>query len=103
VTELSLPPRPVGMVANVLKPPLAEREQLRHDTDIVLGNVDSEPLDWLASPAVDLARDDLWLPHGQIKTLPPHDLHEHRELQLAAALHLPCIGSLGVANTDRDV
>ena len=91
------------MIDHVLQTSFAQRKQLSHDADIVLGHIDREPLDRFTDPAVDLARDDLRLPYGQLESLPAHDFDEHRELQLAAALHLPCVGSLGVAKADRDV
>ena len=82
---------------------LAQREQLRDDADVVLGHVDREALDRLVPLAVDLARDDLGLADGQLEALAAHQLDEHRELELAAALHLPGVGPLGRADAERDV
>jgi hypothetical protein len=53
--------------------------------------------------AVDQPGDDLRLADGQLEALPAHDLDEDRELQLAAALHLPGVGALGRQHPDRDV
>ena len=47
--------------------------------------------------------DDLRLADGELETLAPHRLDEHRELQLAAALHLPRVGSLGREHAQRHV
>src|SRR5207247_6958073 len=82
------------------------REQLRDDADVVFRDVDREPLDGLAELAVDLACDDLRLADGQLVALAAHDLHEHGELQLAAALNLPYPGPptpLRLAHAQRDV
>ena len=53
--------------------------------------------------AVDLAGDHLRLTRGQLEALAAHHLQQHDQLQLAAALHLPGVGPLGVADADRDV
>ncbi len=53
--------------------------------------------------AVDLAREDLRLADGELEALAPHQLDEDRELQLAAALDLPDLGPLGVADAQGDV
>jgi hypothetical protein len=53
--------------------------------------------------AVDLAGDDLRLADGELEALAAHDLDEDRELQLAAALHLPGVGPLGGQHAERDV
>ena len=82
---------------------LPQREQLRDDADVVLRNVDRQPLDRLVHLAVDLARDDLRLADGQLEALAAHHLDEHRELQLAAALHLPRVGPLGRQHAQRHV
>ena len=87
------PSRPV--VDHLLHPPLAEREELGEDADVLLGGVDREALDGLVHLAVQLAGDDLRLPDGQLEALAAHQLDEHRELQLAATLHLPRVGPLG--------
>ena len=50
-----------------------------------------------------VSRDDLRLADGQLEALAPHRLDQHRELQLAAALHLPRLRPLGVEHADRDV
>jgi hypothetical protein len=53
--------------------------------------------------AVDLAGDDLGLAHGELEALAAHHLDQHRQLQLAAALHLPRVGALGLQHADGDV
>jgi hypothetical protein len=53
--------------------------------------------------AVELARDDLRLADGELEALAAHQLDEHRELELAAALHLPRVRPLGRENAKRDV
>ena len=43
------------------------------------------------------------LPDRELEPLAAHHLHQDRELELAAALHLPRLGALGVEHADRDV
>ena len=52
---------------------------------------------------VDDLRHHLRFAHGQFETLAPHHLHQHRQLQLTAALHLPGVGAVGRFHPDRDV
>ena len=51
--------------------------------------------------AVDLAGQHLRLADGQLEALAAHGLHEHGELQLAAALDLPGVGALGGQHAQR--
>ena len=51
--------------------------------------------------AVDLAGDDLGLADGELEALAAHHLDQHRELQLASALHLPRVGR-SVVSTRSD-
>src|SRR4051812_19823928 len=83
-----------AVVDHLLHPPLAQREQLGDDADVLLGHVDRHALDRLVDAAVDLARDDLRLADRELVALPAHQLDEDGELQLAAALHLPGVGAL---------
>ena len=53
--------------------------------------------------AVDLAREHLGLADRQLEALAAHDLDQHRELQLAAALHLPDLRLGGGADPQGDV
>ena len=90
-----LHPRPAGAVVDhLLHPALAQREQLRDDADVLLGDVDRDALDRLVALAVDLLRQHLRLADRQLEALAAHQLDEHRELQLAAALHLPRVRAL---------
>ncbi len=82
---------------------LAQREQLRDDADVLLGDVDGDALDRLVPLAVDLARQHLRLADRELEALAAHQLDEHRELQLAAALHLPRVGARGREHAERDV
>ena len=84
-------------------PPLAQREQLGDDAEVVLGHVDREALHRLVQLAVHLAGDDLGLADGELEALAPHHLDEHRELELASALHLPRVGTLGRQHAERHV
>ena len=77
--------------------PLRSARSWVTDAEVVLGDVDREPLDRLVQLAVDLAGHDLRLADGELEALAAHRLDEHRELQLAAALHLPRVGTLGRA------
>ena len=82
--------RPAGAVVDhLLQRALAQREQLRDDADVLLGDVDRDALDRLVLLAVDLLREHLRLADGELEALAAHQLDEHGELQLAAALHLP--------------
>ena len=99
-----LEPDPAGRVVDhLLHPALADGERLGDDADVVLGDVDREALDRLVGLAVDLAGHDLRLAGGQLEALAAHHLQQDDELQLAAALDLPGVGPLGVADADRDV
>ena len=99
-----LEPHPAGAVVDhLLHPALAQGEQLREHADVLLGRVDREPLDRLVHLAVDLARHDLRLADRELEALAAHQLDEHRELQLAAALHLPGVRPLGREHAQRDV
>ena len=53
--------------------------------------------------AVDDARDDLGLAHGELEGLAAHELDEDRQLQLATALDLPRVGALRLQHADGDV
>ena len=57
----------------------------------------AHPLERLVQLPVDLAGDHLGLADGQLEALPPHQLDQHRERQLAAALDLPDVRAVGVA------
>ncbi len=95
---------PAGAVVDhLLEPALAQGQQLGQDADVVLGHVDREALDRLVELAVDLPGDDLGLADGQLVTLAAHDLDEHRELELAAALDLPGVRPLGLLDAQRHV
>ena len=71
--------------------------------DVVLGYVDGQPLHRLVHRAVDHPGDHLRLADGDLEALPAHDLDQHGQLQLAAALHLPGVRPLGRQHPDRDV
>ena len=83
--------------------PLAEREQLRDDTQVLLGRVDRHPLDGLVELAVDRAGHHLRLADGELEPLAAHHLHQHRQLELAAPLDLPSIGTVAGQHAGRDV
>ncbi len=95
------PARPV--VGHLIHAPLARRERLDHGAGVVLGHVDRDPFDRLAAAPVDLAGHHSRLSDGQLVALAPHQLDEHGQLQLAAALHLPHVGPLGVQHAQRHV
>ena len=95
---------PTGTVVDhLLHAALAQGEELRHDAEIVLGNVDGEQLDRLVALAVDLANDDLRLADGELEPLAPHRLDEDRQLELTATLHFPRVGPLGRQDPERHV
>ena len=51
-----------------------------------------------------ISRVTTWgLPDRELEALPAHGLDQDRQLQLAAALHLPGVGALGRADPQRDV
>ena len=95
---------PAGAVVDhLLHAPLAERHELGDDAEVVLGDVDGQPLDGLVHLAVDLAGHDLRLADGELEALAAHHLDQDGELQLAASLHLPGVGTLGLGHADRHV
>ena len=99
-----LHPRPAGAVVDhLLHPPLAQREELGDDADVLLGNVDRDALHGLVALAVDLLGQHLGLADGQLEALAAHDLDEDGQLQLAAALHLPGVRARGREDAQRDV
>ena len=53
--------------------------------------------------AFDLPHEHLRLADRHLEAFAPHDLGEHRELELAAALDLPGIGTEGGEDAERDV
>ena len=91
------------MIHHLLQPALAEREQLRDDTDELLRNVDCDTLDRFEPFAVDLLRQHLRLADRQLETLAAHQLDEDCELQLAASLYFPCIGARGRQHAQRNI
>ena len=97
-------PHPAGRVVDhLLHAALSQGEHLGDDADVLLRDVDREPLDRLADPAVELAGQHLRLARGQLEALAAHQLEQDDELQLAPAVDLPGVGTLGVADPDRDV
>ena len=102
-TRYSIRTQPVEWLTICSSRPLRAGEHLGDDADVLLGDVDRQPLDRLVELAVDLAGQHLRLPGGQLEALAAHQLQQHDQLQLAAALHLPGVGALGVVDPDRDV
>ncbi len=97
-------PHPAGaVVGHVLHASLARRQQLGDRADVLLGHVDRQALDGLVALAVDLALDHVRLSDRQLEALPAHHLDEHRQLQLAAPLHLVGVRPLGVLDAQRHV
>ena len=95
------PARPV--VDHLEHGALAQRQQLGHDAEILVGHVDADPLHRLVHLAVDLPGDDLRLAHRELEALAPHRLDQHGQLELAAAEHLPHVGALGRGHPDGHV
>src|SRR6478735_8775344 len=95
---------PAGaVVGHLLHAALAGGHDLRDRAEELLGGVDREALDRLVDLAVDLTRHDLRLAHGQLVALAAHLLDEDGEGQLATALDLPRVGTLGVEDAQRHV
>ena len=95
---------PAGaVVRHGLHAALALREQLGDGAEVLLGDVDRHALDGLVHLAVDLLGDDLRLADGQLEALAAHLLDEDRQRELAAALDLPGVGTLGGQDAERDV
>ena len=92
-----------AVVDHLLHPALAQRQHLGDDADVVLRGVDRDALDRLVPLAVDELRQHLGLADRELEALAAHDLDEHGQLQLAAALHLPDLGALGGEDAQRDV
>ena len=88
---------PAGaVVRHVVHAALAGGEQLRDRAEVLLGRVDREVLERLVQLAVDRLRDHLRLADGELEALAAHLLDEDRERELAAALHLPGVGTADV-------
>ena len=99
-----LHPHPAGAVVDHLdEPALAQGQQLGDHPEVVVGDVDGHPLHRLVELAVDLTGHHLGLAHGQLEPLAAHGLDQHGQLELASALDLPGVGSLGGAHPQRDV
>ena len=97
-------PNPAGSVVDErLRPALAEREQLRDDAEVLLGNVDRDTFDRLVQAPVDRSRHDLRLAHRQLEALAAHLLDEHRQLELSSPLHLPRVRAGSRQDAERDV
>jgi hypothetical protein len=79
---------------------LAQREQLRDDADVSSGT-SIATRSTARALAVDLAGQHLRLADGELEAFAAHQLDEHRELQLAAALHLPRVRPLGRVDAQR--
>src|SRR5437879_1832989 len=75
-----------AVVNHLLHAPRAEREQLRDDADVVLGHVDRDALHRFVALAVEVAGEHLRLADRELEAFTAHQLDEHGELQLAAAL-----------------
>ena len=82
---------------------LARGEQRGDVADELLGHVDGDVFDRLVQLAVDDPRDHLGLADGEFESLATHGLDQHGQLQLAATLDLPGVGSFGVEDAKRDV
>src|SRR3546814_895828 len=95
------PPRAV--VDDLLHAALAQGEELGDDAEEVVRDVDREAVDRLVDLAVDLPGEHLGLANGELEALTAHHLHEHGQLQLAAALHLPGVRSFSRLDLDADV
>ena len=89
-------PHPAGaMVDERLRLSLAQREELGDDAEVLLRYVDRDTLHRLVHLSLDDAGHDLRLADRELESLTSHLLDQHRELQLAAALHLPHLRPLG--------
>ena len=91
--------QPGPVVDHLLQAPLAQRQELGEHPDVLLRQVDGQALDRLVHDAVDLAAQHLRLADGQLEALAAHHLDEDRELQLAAALHLPGVRAARLSST----
>ena len=95
---------PAGAVVDhVHHPALAQAHHLGDGAHELLGGVDGDALEGLVQLAVDGLGDDLGLADGELESLTTHLLDEDGQLQLAAALHLPHVRSVGVGHLDGDV
>ena len=83
--------------------PLAGGQELGHRAQELLGHVDGHGLDRLVEGAVDLAGHHLRLADGQLEALASHGLHQDRQLELAAGVDLPGVGTFGGQHPQRHV
>ena len=99
-----LEPHPARRVVDhLLHAAFAQPQQLADHADVVLGHVDGQVLEGLLDLPFDLAGDHPWLAYGELEPLASHRLHQHRELQFPAALHLPGVGTFRGQHAQGDV
>ena len=99
-----LHPYPAGAVVDhLLHAPAPQPHQLGDHTDELVGGVDGEAFDRLVDLPVDHPCHHLRLANGQFEAFAAHHFHQHRQLQLTAALHLPGVGTVRRLHPDGDV
>ena len=91
------------MVCHVLHAALTRCHQLGDGAQVLLGHVDDHVLHGLVHLAVDGLGDHLGLTHGQLEALAAHLLHKDCQGELATALNLPGVRTLGGQNLDGHV
>ena len=95
---------PAGaVVGHLLHAAAADGEQLGDRAEVLLRRVDGEALDRLVQLAVDLPGDHLRLADGELVALAAHLLDQDGQRELATALDLPGVGTLGREDLDRHV
>src|SRR5205807_5537023 len=92
-----------AVVYQLLDAPLAQCQQLRDHTDVLVGGIDGHALDRLVNRTVDLARHYLWLSDRELEALAAHQLDEHGKRELAATLNLPRVGALRRVDAERHI
>ena len=97
------PRAPMAVVHHLLHTSLADSHELRHCAQVRFRHVNPQPLHRLMQLAIDGLRDHLRLPDGQLESLAPHRLDQHRQLQLTAALHYPGVRTFGGQHPDGDI
>ena len=92
-----------GVVGHLLHAALAGGHQLGDRADELVGAVDGHRLERLVQLAVDGPGDHLRLADGELEAFPAHLLDQHRQGQLASALHLPRVRPVDVDDLDGHV
>src|SRR5713226_131215 len=78
-------------------------ERLRHRAEVLLADVNRQPLHGLHELAIDPLDDGFWARDLELIALPAHRFDEHGEVELAAAADQKALGRVGVLDPQAEV